>query len=77
MPKGSSEAFKISSRVLLYTMNGQIWKTTSEEFHKQVKQPVLLIEGENDKFVPINDALDMIKVRKITGNIQIINKKIN
>ena len=43
-------------------MKGQIWKSATEEFHKQINQPVLLIEGKNDKFVPIYDALDMIKV---------------
>ncbi len=61
-PTQSSEAFKISSKVLLYTMKGQNWRTANESFHSTIRQKVLLIEGENDKFVPIEDALDMIKV---------------
>ena len=43
-------------------MKGQIWSAATEDFHRLIKQPVLLIEGENDQFVPIHDALDMIKV---------------
>ncbi len=46
-------------------MKGQNWKTANQEFHSTIKQKVLLIEGENDQFVPIEDALDMIKVHKI------------
>jgi abhydrolase domain-containing protein 8 len=62
LPRHANDAFNISSKTLLFTMKGQIWKSATEEFHKQINQPVLLIEGKNDKFVPIYDALDMIKV---------------
>jgi hypothetical protein len=43
-------------------MKGQTWTTANEDFHKKFNQPVLLIEGEKDNFVPLDDALDMIKV---------------
>ena len=64
LPKNSAQAFKISSKVLLYTMKGQSWTSANEEFHKKFNQPVLLIEGEKDNFVPLDEALDMIKVLK-------------
>jgi hypothetical protein len=65
MPSNSNEAFKISSKNLLYTMKGQKWSAATQEFHKQINQPILLIEGEKDRLVPIDDALDMIEVRTI------------
>lgn len=43
-------------------MKGQIWRAANEDFHRSLKQPVLLIEGDDDKFVPIEDAIDMVKV---------------
>lgn len=43
-------------------MKGQIWRSANEDFHHSLKQPVLLIEGDGDKFVPIEDAVDMVKV---------------
>lgn len=43
-------------------MKGQNWRTANEAFHSTIRQKVLLIEGQDDKFVPIEDALDMIKV---------------
>lgn len=52
----------MSAKVLFYVMKGQIWRTANEEYHKTIKQKVLLIEGEDDNFVPIEDAYDMIKV---------------
>ena len=54
-------------------MKGQRWSAATEEYHKKIKQPVLLIEGENDKLVPIDDALDMIGVLKY-GYLAVLKK---
>lgn len=72
-PANSRDAFKISAKVLLYVMRGQIWRTANEAFHASIKQQVLLIEGEEDKFVPLEDAFDMIKILK-TGYLAVISQ---
>ena len=64
LPNNSAEAFKLESHVLQKTMKGQVWKAGLEDFHRNLLQPFLLIEGENDSFVPLEDALDMLKVIK-------------
>ena len=43
-------------------MKGQVWLAATEEYHRHLAPSVLLIEGEQDQFVPIEDALDMIRV---------------
>jgi len=30
-------------------MQGQVWPEGNEQYHRKINQPVLLIEGENDK----------------------------
>ena len=46
-------------------MKGQIWRAANESYHKTIEQSVLLIEGQNDNFIPLSDAIDMIKVPKM------------
>jgi len=56
-------------------MKGQIWRAANENYHKTIEQSVLLIEGQNDNFIPLSDAIDMIKVPK-TNLIKLIIGKI-
>ena len=63
LPPNSEDAFRVPSNVLLYTMQGQTWNTGAEQYHKTAgNHCVLLIEGENDKFVPLDDSLDMLRL---------------
>ncbi|CAF0766061.1 unnamed protein product [Brachionus calyciflorus] len=55
------EAFKISAESLFYTMKGQYWHPIFKKDKYFKDQKVLLIEGENDKFVPYKDAFEMFK----------------
>jgi pimeloyl-ACP methyl ester carboxylesterase len=43
-------------------MKGQVWHTGTDQYHKTSKHCVLLIEGENDPFVPIEDSIEMIRL---------------
>jgi hypothetical protein len=43
-------------------MKGQVWHAGNENYHKKIEQPVLLVEGTDDQFIPLSDSLDMIKV---------------
>ena len=62
MPENANEAFKVPTNVLFYTMKGQTWHTGPEQYHKMAKHCVLMIEGEHDKFVPLEDSMEMIRL---------------
>ena len=43
-------------------MRGQSWRWGDEKFHATIAQHVLLIQGEQDRLVPLDEAYDMLKV---------------
>lgn len=49
------EAFSIPTYVLQHTMNGQDWPDGDEIFHQWLVCPVLLIYGEKDKLVSLDE----------------------
>ena len=65
LPPNFRDAFRISSRSLQHTMRGQVWTVADELYHKRIKIPMLLIEGECDNFVPLDDAKEMLHVYTI------------
>jgi pimeloyl-ACP methyl ester carboxylesterase len=43
-------------------MKGQTWLTGDDQYHRVAKHCVLMIEGERDAFVPLEDSMEMIRL---------------
>ena len=52
--------------VLKYTMDGQVWPDGDLAYHEEITAPTLLIHGQQDSLVPIEEALLMEAVIKST-----------
>ncbi|RNA21726.1 abhydrolase domain-containing 8 [Brachionus plicatilis] len=57
----NNDMFHISAESLFYTMKGQHWQPNYSRTDYFKNQKVLLIEGSDDKFVPFQDAFEMMK----------------
>ena len=55
-------AFDVPTYVLKYTMMGQDWLEGGLEYHMMLNVPTLIIHGEQDKLVSIEEEEEMERV---------------
>jgi hypothetical protein len=63
LPENATEAFKAPTDVIFYMLKGQTWytgKLIADTYHCVAEHCVLMIEGENDKHVPLKDSMSML-----------------
>ena len=55
-------AFQIPTHVLRHTMNGQDWADGDELYHNWLTCPTLLLYGDKDKLVALDEEHEMLRV---------------
>ena len=55
-------AFDVPVYVLSHMMNGQDWLDGDELYHQWLTMPTLLLHGKYDKFVTVEEEMEMEKV---------------
>ena len=58
-------SFDVPTHVLSYMMKGQVWPDGDELYHRWLNMPTLLLHGKYDKFITIEEEIQMSKVRKL------------
>ena len=55
-------AFDVPTYVLSHMMHGQLWPDGDELYHRWLSMPVLLLHGKYDKFITVEEEIEMSKV---------------
>ena len=58
----AERAFDVPTYVLKHTMNGQDWPGGTAEYHSHIRCPTLLIHGEHDSLVTVEEEEEMEQV---------------
>ena len=56
-------AFDVPTYVLSHMMRGQWWPDGDELYHRWLNMPTLLLHGKYDKFITLQEEIQMSKVR--------------
>lgn len=54
-------AFDVPTYVLSHMMHGQLWPDGDELYHRWLSMPVLLLHGKYDKFITVEEEIEMSK----------------